>query len=175
MDTVKACSSCNQTKELSDFPKTKHGRICRACKNSKQRLSRKLNGDMHTKVYEKTPTGYLMRTYRNMLSRVSGVQHRKAHLYSGLEILSKEEFYAWAIINEEFLTLYEAWVESGFEHKLSPSIDRRDSSRGYSLENMRWITHSLNSRLGALSRKKVNPLDKEQSSELRYEQNKEGG
>jgi hypothetical protein len=33
------------------------------------------------KKYEKTPKGYLMRTYRNMKSRVLGIQHKKAHIY----------------------------------------------------------------------------------------------
>ena len=39
-------------------------------KNEKQRLSRKLNNNLHTKKYEKTKKGFLVRLYRNMLSRV---------------------------------------------------------------------------------------------------------
>lgn len=57
-----------------------------------QRNIRKQNGNEWTKKYERTPRGKLMRIYRNMKSRVEGVQKLKAHLYQGKELLSKEEF-----------------------------------------------------------------------------------
>lgn len=87
-----------------------------------------------------------------MLSRVTGVQTKKAHLYEGLDILSKEEFYSWAISNEEFNILFENYKNSNYEMRLAPSIDRRDSSLGYCLENMRWLPHWENSQLGVISR-----------------------
>ena len=93
-----------------------------------------------------------MRTYRNMQSRVSGVQKKKAHLYLGLDLLPREDFYSWAQSDATFLILWEVWVASSYERKLTPSIDRIDSSKGYQLDNMRWLTHSENSRLGNLSR-----------------------
>ena len=39
--------------------------------------------------YEKTPKGFLMRLYRNMKSRVKGVQQAKHHLYEHCELLRK--------------------------------------------------------------------------------------
>lgn len=154
MEDVKQCSSCGEDKPRSNFPKAKHGRICQHCKNAKQKEYRKQNGDVHTKSYEKTPKGYLMRTYRNMLSRTAGIQSKKAHLYEGLDLLSKEDFYDWAESENSFLTLFSDYKESGWEMKLAPSIDRIDSTKGYILDNMRWLTHSENSSLGAASKKR---------------------
>lgn len=106
--------------------------------------------------YEKTFNGYLMRMYRNMKSRITGIQWRKEHLYKGKELLSKEDFYNWAKNHEDYKKLYENYVKSGYEQKLAPTVDRIDSSKGYIIENMRWLTHSENSRLGNISRYSTN-------------------
>lgn len=116
---------------------------------AKQRERRKANGNASTHRYERTRGGKLMRLYRNMQSRVTGVQWRKRHLYAGKELLSKDEFYAWAKQHPDFGRLYDAWVESGYARALAPTVDRIDSSKGYTLDNMRWLTHSENSSLGA--------------------------
>jgi len=147
----KVCSQCGIEQERSKFPK-QHGRVCQSCRNIRQQERRSLTGDSDTKKYEKSFKGYLMRTYRNMLSRVSGVQKQKAHLYEGLEILDKETFYAWSLENEDYKTLFANWVDSDYDVKVGPSIDRIETDKGYVMGNIRWITQSLNSQLGALSR-----------------------
>jgi|TARA_R110000744_G_scaffold162672_1_gene279320 hypothetical protein len=121
-------------------------------KNRKQREYREKNKNLHTKQYEKTEKGFLMRLYRNMESRVTGVQSKKAHLYKDLDILERSAFYDWATDREEFHALFRLWIDSSYERKLTPSVDRVDSSKGYSLDNMEWVTHSENSRRGAVSR-----------------------
>lgn len=120
--------------------------------NQKQKERRYNNGNLYTKRYEKTTSGFLMRSYRNMQSRVTGVQWKKAHLYKGLSILPRESFYDWSKKNKDFWTLFEEWEINDYDRKLTPSINRIDSSIGYELNNMEWITHSENSRLGHLSR-----------------------
>lgn len=120
-------------------------------RNLYQRIRRKENGNAATLKYERTKKGKIMRIYRNMLSRVTGVQKQKFHLYQGKEILPKNEFYDWAISSNDFHSLFDAWVESGYERRLAPSVDRIDSSRGYEVGNMEWVTHSENSRRGAIS------------------------
>jgi hypothetical protein len=120
-------------------------------KNEKQRLYREKTNNSISKKYEKTPNGFLMRMYRNMKSRVSGVQIQKFHLYEGKELLGKEDFYAWAKNNPTFWELYEAYKNSGYDRKLAPSVDRVDSRRGYIIENMEFVTHSENSRRGSNS------------------------
>ncbi|MNU96646.1 hypothetical protein D3C71_866910 [compost metagenome] len=93
-----------------------------------------------------------MRLYRNMQSRVDGVQKAKHHLYQGKSILDREVFYDWALGSSEFYKLFGDYRESGFERKLSPSVDRIDSSLGYEISNMEWVTMSENSRRGCISR-----------------------
>jgi hypothetical protein len=117
-------------------------------KNKKQREYRELNGNLNTKKYEKTEKGFLVRTYRNMLSRVTGVTKNKNHLYLGLEILEKESFYKWSLENIEFNMLFDKWIESNYQRKLTPSIDRIDVSKGYVIENIQWITFSENCKKG---------------------------
>lgn len=151
---TKICSCCGLEQGLGNFPK-KHGRVCQLCRNAKQRERRKADGDSNTKRYEKTKNGYLMRSYRNMLSRVTGVQSKKAHLYEGLDILSKEEFYEWSINDETFNSLFEEYEKSAYDMRLAPSVDREDSSLGYNLDNMRWLPHWRNSQLGAYSKHRL--------------------
>jgi len=117
--------------------------------NKYQREYRKLTGNKNTYTYEKTEKGFLMRKYRNMQSRVTGIQKKKAHLYYGKELLPREEYYEWALSNRSFHTLYTKWVESDYERKLCPTVDRINPKEGYFLENMEWVTHSVNSSRGA--------------------------
>lgn len=93
-----------------------------------------------------------MRLYRNMKSRIDGVQKTKHHLYIGKFLLEKELFYIWANNSPEFFKLYAEYVASGYDRKLAPSVDRVDSSNGYTLDNMEWVTMSENSRRGTISR-----------------------
>jgi hypothetical protein len=117
-----------------------------------QRKYRQKTGNACTKKYEKTPKGYLVRKYRNMLSRVNGIQKEKAHLYKGLDILPKEDFYNWALSSEEYHKLFSQYENSKYDRRLAPTVDRIDSSKGYTMDNMRWLTHSENSKLGNQSR-----------------------
>lgn len=105
------------------------------------------------KRYEKTKAGFLMRAYRNMKSRISGVQKAKHHLYAGKALLDKADFYLWAQESAEFHKLFAEYEASGYERKLAPSPDRKDSSRGYEPANMEWVTHSENSRRGGRAKK----------------------
>lgn len=113
---------------------------------------RRRTGNAVTHRYEKTRNGFLMRVYRNMRSRVTGVQQHKHHLYAGKDLLPRDEFYAWAKPHPEFARLFETWQLSGYDRKLTPTVDRIDSSRGYEVSNMEWVTHSENSRRGGRAR-----------------------
>jgi hypothetical protein len=121
-------------------------------RNKKQRERRHRTRNWDVKKYEKTKNGFLMRMYRNMKSRVTGVQKDKFHLYACCSILPKEEFYSWAKDSELFHKLFKEYEDSGYERKLAPSVDRVDSFYGYELWNMEWVTHSENSRRGSLNK-----------------------
>lgn len=100
--------------------------------------------------YEKTPKGFLVRAYRNMQSRVEGIQRDGS--WVGKELLPREDFYAWAFDSPEFWRLFKRYVESGYEMRLAPSVNRINPERGYTLDNIEWVTHGVNSALAASSR-----------------------
>ena len=129
-------------------------------KLANQRERRRRTNNAECKIYEKTPKGFLMRTYRNMQSRVAGIQRKKAHLYKGLSLLRREEFYNWAWDDPNFWRLYKNWAAEDYDRKLTPSINRVDSSKGYDIDNIEWLTHSVNSSLGgaSLRRKQKSPF-----------------
>lgn len=147
---MKNCNKCKEDKELEDFHRKESNNdgldtYCKVCANAIVRERRKKNENSSTLKYEKTLKGKLVRTYRNMLSRVKGVLKKKSHLYFGLEILDKEAFYQWSLNDADYNQLFTTWVESDYKLKLSPSIDRKDPSKGYVLDNMRWVTFEFNS------------------------------
>jgi len=120
-----------------------------------QRKHRKANANVETLRYEKTPKGFLMRKYRNMQSRVKGIQKSKYHLYKNLSILSRDDFYRWANRSMIFWKLFYEWKKKDYDRRLCPSVDRIDSKKGYEIENMEWVTHSENSSRGAINQHKM--------------------
>lgn len=122
----------------------------------KQQIYREKNNNIVTKKYEKTKNGFIMRMYRNMKSRISGVQKDKAHLYFGKELLSKEDFYVIAKSSPVFDTLFNNWKDNNYNRKLSPSVDRINPLLGYTKDNIRFVTHSFNSKNTSRNLKIVN-------------------
>ena len=114
--------------------------------NAKQRLYRKRINNVVTKRYEKTKKGFLVRLYRNMQSRVCGIQWTKKHLYENKELLSRSSFYNWALSSSEFNSLFDEWEKTGYPRRFTPSVDRVDSSKGYILDNMEWVPFHENCR-----------------------------
>lgn len=102
--------------------------------------------------YRKSILGYLKEKHYAIMRRCEGFEAKKSHLYEGLDYLSLDEFVSWAINNLEYNKLHNVYVKSNYNNKLAPSIDRIDTTKGYELSNMRWLTHSENSRLGAVNR-----------------------
>ena len=151
------CNRCGAVKPIEAFkkhPDCKLGRSprCMDCELAYMREYRQKSGNLATRRYEKTKRGFLMRLYRNMQSRVTGVQQQKLHLYSGKSLLPRDQFYEWAITSSEFHELFAAWEFSEYARQYTPTVDRIDSAIGYELDNMEWVTHSENSRRGCVSR-----------------------
>jgi len=155
---LKKCNVCENYLDIKLFnkhltTKDKRQNQCRPCRNKVQRDYRNSrNGLASQLVYDKTKKGFLVRCYRNMKSRVSGIV--KKGNYKGLEILEKNSFYDFSINDSCFNDLFVKWVKSDYDRKKVPSIDRIDSSKGYVIGNIRWLTLSENSRLGAINRNK---------------------
>lgn len=145
---MKQCSKCNTVKSIEDFYR---GRCCRTCSNARLRAHRAATKNTTTRKYEKTKAGFLVRLYRNMKSRITGIQKIKYHLYKDKTLLDKQEFYKWAMNCRQFEHLFTKWQEAQYDRGLTPSVDRINSDMGYEISNMEWVTHSENSRRGSLS------------------------
>jgi hypothetical protein len=146
---TKVCTKCKQRKSIdlfrsrSDYPHKLHS-WCKSCDIKRGR-----------KYYRNTKNSkhqYILKTYERMSNRVKGHHKNKRHLYLGLPICSREEFYSWAMNHETFHKLWDEWKKAGMPMRLTPSIDRIIPESGYVLYNMDWLTHSENSRLGVISR-----------------------
>ena len=101
--------------------------------------------------YAKTPRGFLLHRYDAMRNRVTNPKLPK---YLGLDILPKEDFYDWALRDETFHRMYCEWMARGKERRLTPTVNRIDTSIGYVLGNMEWMPWGENSRLAGISRGK---------------------
>ena len=78
-----------------------------------------------------------------MVSRVTG-RCKSAVSSVGQPIVARVLFEHWALNNPDFHYLFKEWQESGYDSKLSPSVDRIDERFGYELWNMQFVTHSEN-------------------------------
>jgi hypothetical protein len=115
-------------------------------KNEKQKAYRLRVGNSISKKYEKTFNGFVMRMYRNMQSRINGVQSKKSHLYLGKELMSRDEFYSIAKNSDKLKSLFVEWELSNYNRRLTPSVDRIDSSLGYTFCNIRFVQFHENCR-----------------------------
>lgn len=71
----------------------------------------------------------------------------------------------YAMSSGEFLVMFKTWEFNKYDRRLCPTVDRINPELGYILENMRWLTHSENSRLGSIHRNLIyNNKDNEKSN-----------
>jgi hypothetical protein len=109
-----------------------------------------------THVTKATINAYLYFKYNNMKARVEGKSaHNRGH-WKGKPILPRDVFMQWAKNHPDFLSLYKRYVMHNFDIKLAPSVNRIDSNKGYTLDNMEWITNSQNCSLAGTVRKMNN-------------------
>jgi hypothetical protein len=122
-------------------------RICDfdECKNHSKNRDRFCSA--HTN--KATVSRFLSELYVAMSERTKGNRTKRPDLYKNLPILPKDVFYNWAKNHPEFLKLYKRWFTSGFDRKLTPTINRMNSSKGYTLDNIEWMTNSQNCGLSA--------------------------
>ena len=114
---------------------------------------------MNKRDYRKTKRGLLGRKFERMNSRHNGTQwskqdsnteypeSRRRDNYSGIDVMTKDEFWDWVRLTEHlFDPLYKVWVDSGYELRLQPTMDRLDRHKGYTPDNLEWVTYGENSR-----------------------------
>lgn len=97
--------------------------------------------------------------YAHMVARHEGRSTNSSNA-NGKGICSKEEFFEWCkkIENlDSFVALYYDWFQSDFLLGYSPSVDRIDASRGYTCDNLQWLSFEENCR-----KNDINPIDHSQ-------------
>ncbi len=121
--TQNICKVCNEHKEPDSFSIGR--RVCKQCLRTKQNL------------YFKTKNG--------LISRIYGHQRRNARdrQYS-LPDYTNDELRKWVNNKPEFHRLYELWKISGYEKKLTPSLDRIDDYKSYTFDNIQITTWAEN-------------------------------
>jgi len=82
---------------------------------------------------------FIPHLHRGMRQRING-----KYTYTGREICSKDDFFEFAKQNKYLRHSFDRWVESGNYLWLRPTVDRIDNVKGYTLDNIQFMTHYEN-------------------------------
>lgn len=89
---------------------------------------------------------YLSDKYSHMKERVTNPKKViEGRNYLGLRICDRESFIEFGRKDPMFNKLWRRYKKSGGQRKKVPSIDRKNNRKGYTLDNMQFITLSENS------------------------------
>ena len=154
---MKICFKCNTKKELKDFykhSKMKDGHLnkCKECNKKDVQNNYAKNRNYYIlfgKNKIRNDINYMfLHRYSALKCRSLGRNDRKYNV-TGKEFMSKANFISWCWEEKnitKFQKLHSDWVKSNYIPKLAPSIDRIDNNRGYTLDNIQWLTKSQNSK-----------------------------
>lgn len=101
-----------------------------------------------------TVSGFVASTFNNMKRRTEGRgKSRTKHIYSGLSLIDRKKFTDFTRNSKVFMLLYKEWINCDCDLRLRPTINRINSKKGYTEENMEWVTYSMNSSMAHVSKK----------------------
>jgi len=126
---MKKCKTCNKSKPIESFSfrrdSNSYRNNCKECRND-------IEKDRH-----KTKNGLINTIYNNQKRACKKRGHEKP-------FYTKNELKDWIINHKDFDSLYNNWVDSNYNKKMTPSVDRLDDSKTYSFCNIRLITWNEN-------------------------------
>ncbi|MCK9331237.1 MAG: hypothetical protein M0Q94_15280 [Candidatus Cloacimonetes bacterium] len=130
MSILQVCKQCNETKPLEMFIASKRNTngksyTCKTC------------FCINTKAYRKTIDGMIRNIYETQVAK----SKKRGHSSPTYNLL---EFTNWIKSHDNFIDLYNNWVNSNYDTKLRPSADRLENDKGYSIDNIRLVTWDEN-------------------------------
>ena len=128
----KVCSKCKIEKDLGCFCRDKKRGDglypnCKTCVG------------ISVLAYNRSLNGKARGLYNSAVKRC-----RTANSYINREVGFSIEWFCEWIMTTNYSKLHKAWTDSGYNRKLSPSLDRVDNDRGYDIDNIQIITFSEN-------------------------------
>jgi hypothetical protein len=95
----------------------------------------------YQRSYRRSEYGLSRRMYWKIQERVT----RGRGQYRNRELAFTLEEFLRFLPTTNFPVLFKNWKESGYQKRLTPTVDRIENSKGYSLDNIQIITSSENS------------------------------
>ncbi len=129
----KQCFKCKQIKLLNEF--YKHKRMKDGFLNKCKECTKKDVAE-NTGKYDNTEKGVIRIIYK---TQVGNSKLRGHHLPK----YTKKELKDWMYKNK-YKEIYDAWKKHGYKKDMKPSIDRLDSTKGYSFDNIELVTYREN-------------------------------
>jgi len=138
---MKKCFKCGIEKPLNEF--YKHSQMmdgylnkCKECAKKDTANNPKAFSNRVEDCYDRTEKGVIRVIYKAQKSN----SKRRGH---NPPAYTKDELREWLYKNN-FKSLYDKWVKSGFKKDLKPSVDRIDDFKGYSFDNIKLGTWKEN-------------------------------
>jgi len=130
METSKQCTKCLKTKSIEKFRKRKASNdglspICKYCANLRDENYRRSKDGLITKIYNHQRDNCKARKYNP-------------------PTYTKQELKDWLFSQELFHELFKKWEQKNFESRYTPSIDRKDDYKSYTIENIKITTWNNN-------------------------------
>ena len=124
---MKKCRSCNEELDLSMFYSNGDKKIseCKKCHSKRSRS------------YRRTEHGKIVELYNKQKKR-SREKGWDSPMYSF------DEFKEWVLSNDNWDSIYNEWVKSGYDVNKTPSVDRIDDYDIYKFGNIRLVTWEQN-------------------------------
>ena len=93
-------------------------------------------------VWSRTIGGLITKRYLDQ-QKTSRRRRHKMPTYT------RDELYDWAVAQDIFHTIYQKWIDSGYDKNLCVSFDRSDDYQGYDLGRLTITTGYLNALKGS--------------------------